>query len=58
MYKFYLGALEAMIKMGSATGDDVSQYVQLQVKGKAFLEQNLLEGPECPRPGRGFQTFA
>jgi len=41
---FYLGALEAMIKMGEYLHKDVSIYQELSQKGKAFMEQHLFNG--------------
>jgi uncharacterized protein (DUF608 family) len=41
---FYLGALAAAIEMGTAAGDDVSQYRDLLAKGKDFLETQLYNG--------------
>jgi len=41
---FYLGALEAMIKMGEYLGEDVSAYRELFAKGKKFMEQDLFNG--------------
>ena len=41
---FYLGALYAMIRMGTAIGDDVSIYEQLFEKGKDYLENELFDG--------------
>jgi len=41
---FYLGALEAMIKMGEYLGEDISAYRELYVKGKQFMEQDLFNG--------------
>jgi len=39
-----LGALTAAVKMGTAMGDDVSQYRHLLQKGKAYLETELYDG--------------
>jgi uncharacterized protein (DUF608 family) len=41
---FYLGAMQAMIKMGNALGEDVSEYEQLFEKGKYTLETELYNG--------------
>jgi uncharacterized protein (DUF608 family) len=41
---FYLGALSAAVEMGTALGDDVSQYSELILKGKAYLEKELFNG--------------
>ena len=41
---FYLGALNAMIVMGSFLGQDVSRYSSLYNKGKQFAETNLYDG--------------
>jgi len=41
---FYLGALAAMVRMGQALGDDVSQYEQLLRKGAARMEKELYNG--------------
>lgn len=41
---FYLGALSAMVSMGSFLKQDVSQYQQLLDKGKAFIENQLFNG--------------
>ncbi|NOR14518.1 MAG: hypothetical protein GQ544_02320 [Candidatus Aminicenantes bacterium] len=41
---FYLGALDAAIKMGVALGDDVQGYAQLLEKGKVFYEAELYNG--------------
>lgn len=41
---FYLGALEAMIRMGSFLKHDVSSYRKLQEKGKSYLETDLFNG--------------
>jgi uncharacterized protein (DUF608 family) len=41
---FYLGALSAIIEMGKATGDNVSEYEALETKGKSFLENDLYNG--------------
>lgn len=40
----YLGALEAMIKIGNYLGENVQEYKTLYEKGKAFMEQNLYNG--------------
>jgi hypothetical protein len=41
---FYLGALAAMVRMGNAVGDDVSQYEELLKKGSARLQKELYNG--------------
>ncbi|MFB3902617.1 MAG: GH116 family glycosyl hydrolase [Acidobacteriota bacterium] len=41
---FYLGALEAAIRMGEAMGDDVTRYRELLQKGIAYMEQKLFNG--------------
>ena len=41
---FYMGALNAMIQMGSALGKDVSSYKKLYDKGRKFLETELFDG--------------
>lgn len=41
---FYLGALMAAVRMGTALGDDVARYEALLEKGRAFLEQSLYNG--------------
>jgi uncharacterized protein (DUF608 family) len=41
---FYLGALKAIIEMGEAVADNVSEYQILETKGKAFLENELYNG--------------
>ncbi len=41
---FYLGALAAAIEMGTAVGDDVSQYKKLLANGKKYLETKLYNG--------------
>lgn len=41
---FYLGALEAIIKMAHYLGEDASPYSDLYTKGKAFMEQTLYNG--------------
>ena len=41
---FYLGALTAVIKMGTALNDDISQYNQLLEKGKKYFETQLYNG--------------
>jgi len=40
----YLGALEAMVRIGSWLGEDVSDYQDLYAKGKAFMEKDLYNG--------------
>ncbi|MCG2814805.1 MAG: non-lysosomal glucosylceramidase [Candidatus Aminicenantes bacterium] len=41
---FYLGALDAAVKMGEALEDDIGTYAQLLEKGKAFYESELYNG--------------
>jgi uncharacterized protein (DUF608 family) len=41
---FYLGALEAMIKMGEYLKENVLDYQVLYGKGKAFMEKDLFNG--------------
>jgi hypothetical protein len=41
---FYLGALAAAVEMGTALGDDVTQYSTLLAKGRQFLETELYNG--------------
>jgi hypothetical protein len=41
---FYLGALEAMGKMGDYLGEDVSIYKELYTKGRKFMEKELFNG--------------
>ena len=41
---FYLGALEAMIQMGTYLHEDVSAYTALYEKGRGFMEQKLYNG--------------
>ena len=41
---FYLGALDAAVRMGTALGDDVQKYADLLEKGKAFYEEELYDG--------------
>jgi uncharacterized protein (DUF608 family) len=41
---FYLGALEAFIKIGDYLGEDTAPYGQLKTKGRAFMEQDLYNG--------------
>jgi len=40
----YLGAMEAMIAMGSYLGEEVTEYQTLLAKGKAYLENQLFNG--------------
>jgi len=40
----YLGALEAMVRIGQFLGDDVSSYQDLYVKGRSFMEKDLYNG--------------
>jgi len=41
---FYLGALEAMGKMGDYLGEDVSAYKELYTKGRRVMENELYNG--------------
>ena len=41
---FYLGALHAAVRMGTALGDDVGRYQELLARGRAALEANLFNG--------------
>jgi uncharacterized protein (DUF608 family) len=41
---FYLGALKAMVIMGKALGEDVSEYQQLLDKGVKLMETELFNG--------------
>src|SRR5690606_37993073 len=41
---FYLGALEAMVRMGGALRENVSRYRKLLSKGKKFIENDLYNG--------------
>ncbi|MCJ7680154.1 MAG: non-lysosomal glucosylceramidase [Candidatus Aminicenantes bacterium] len=41
---FYLGALDAAVKMGEALEDDIQAYAQLLEKGKTFYESELYNG--------------
>ncbi len=41
---FYLGALKAAVEMGSAMGEDVSQYNELLKKGIEYMETELYNG--------------
>jgi uncharacterized protein (DUF608 family) len=41
---FYLGALAAAVEMGTALGEDVTQYSTLLAKGRQFLETELYNG--------------
>ena len=41
---FYLGALEAIIRMGDYLGEDVADYRALFTKGKQFMEGRLYNG--------------
>ena len=41
---FYLGALAAMVRMGQALGDDVSEYRVLLTKGSARMQKELYNG--------------
>ena len=55
---FYLGALQAAVRMGEALGADVARYRDLLARGTAFAETDLYNGeylhPEDPvgRPAR------
>ena len=40
----YLGALEAVVRMGTAAGADVSFYKQLAADGREFMEKELFDG--------------
>jgi hypothetical protein len=41
---FYLGALAAMVRMGNALGDDVSDYEELLRRGSARMQKELYNG--------------
>ncbi len=41
---FYLGALEAMVKISDCLHEDSTQYKELFAKGKAFIENTLYNG--------------
>lgn len=41
---FYLGALKAAMKMGTAVGDDVSLFEKLYHNGRKYIEQELFNG--------------
>jgi len=41
---FYLGALEAMGKMGDYLGEDISLYKELYTKGRRLMEKELYNG--------------
>lgn len=41
---FYLGAMQAMINMGNALGEEVSVYEKLFEKGKQYMETKLYNG--------------
>jgi len=41
---FYLAALEAMVRMGSALEDDVSHYRDVLARGRRALERDLYDG--------------
>ncbi|MFC1551870.1 GH116 family glycosyl hydrolase, partial [Candidatus Latescibacterota bacterium] len=41
---FYLGALKAVIEIGTVLGDDVSRYQTLLDSGREYLETNLYNG--------------
>jgi uncharacterized protein (DUF608 family) len=41
---FYLGALNAMVKMGEALNEDVDQYKQLYENGRKIMETELFNG--------------
>lgn len=40
----YLGALQAIIKMGAVVGEDTTFYAELYTKGKQYLEEELYNG--------------
>lgn len=40
---FYLGALNAMVRMGTFLQEDIQKYQRLFTKGKQFLEQSLFQ---------------
>jgi uncharacterized protein (DUF608 family) len=40
----YLGALKAMMRMGSALGEDVERYTQLYRRGRTAMESDLFNG--------------
>ena len=52
---FYLGALTAVVKMGSALGEDVSEYAELLARGRLLMESELFNGEyfiqRVPTPG-------
>ena len=41
---FYIGALQAIVRMGEALNEDVSTYEALMVKSKTYLETKLYDG--------------
>ncbi|RPH89723.1 MAG: hypothetical protein EHM72_20005, partial [Calditrichaeota bacterium] len=41
---FYLGALQAMVRMGNAMGADVAHYADVYQRGKTYLETKLYNG--------------
>ncbi|MFC6997280.1 GH116 family glycosyl hydrolase [Rufibacter roseus] len=41
---FYLGALQAMVEMGKALKQDVSEYKKLYAQGKKYIETELYDG--------------
>ena len=41
---FYLGGLTAAAEMGQTLGEDVSRYLELATRGRAFLEEQLFNG--------------
>ncbi len=41
---FYLGALTAMIEMGTALGEDISEYEVLLKNGRHYMESELYDG--------------
>lgn len=41
---FYLGALNAAVRMGKALGQDVARYADLLAKGTAAVERDLFDG--------------
>lgn len=52
---FYLGALTAVVKMGTALGEDVSEYAALRDRGRRLMETELFNGEyfiqRVPTPG-------
>jgi uncharacterized protein (DUF608 family) len=41
---FYLGALSAIIKIGDHLNEDITEYKNLYIKGRQYLEGNLFNG--------------